>query len=344
MSRVVLVTGVSRDIAARVARSLAGVDGLEVVGIDVAPPRHDLGAVRFVRADLRSPLLARTLAEVMPETVVHAAVSDDLSETEGKELNVLGSMQLLAACQERPEIRHLVAVSSGAVYGSSAVEPGRFSEDVRLPTRGRSRLGRHAAEMEDYVRTFAAGRPEVTTAVLRFADVLGAGVDSGLSRYISLPVVPKPMGFDARLQFLHPVDAVDACRAAVTQRWSGTFNVAASDVISLTQAVRILGRPSVGVPAAALPAAIELAGRGRMGPERMGSGELRSVTYGRVMDVSRIEGQGFVAHYSSRRVVQEFAALGTPGPLSSVTIDRLMRALDRLGNTAERFVRGGRRD
>lgn len=339
MSRVVLVTGVSRDIAARVARSLAGVDGLEVVGIDVVPPRHDLGAVRFVRADLRSPLLARTLADITPETVVHAAVTDDLNETEGKELNVLGSMQLLAACRARPEVRHLVAVSSGAVYGSSATEPGRFAEDVRLPTRGRSRLGRHAAEMEDYVRSFAAGRPEVTTAVLRFADVLGAGVDSGLSRYISLPVVPKPMGFDARLQFLHPVDAVDACRAAVTQRWSGTFNVAAKDVISLTQAVRILGRPSVGVPAAALPAAIELAGRGRMGP-----GELRSVTYGRVMDVSRIEGQGFVAHYSSRRVVQEFAALGTPGPLSDVTIDRLVRALDRLGATAERFVRGGRRD
>ena len=55
MPRVVLVTGVSRDLGARFARTLAKDDQYTVVGIDVAPPRHDLGNVTFLRADIRNP-------------------------------------------------------------------------------------------------------------------------------------------------------------------------------------------------------------------------------------------------------------------------------------------------
>ncbi len=60
--RVVLVTGVSRDLGARFARSLAADDDVEVVGLDLIPPRHDLGTADFVRADIRNPVIAKVIA------------------------------------------------------------------------------------------------------------------------------------------------------------------------------------------------------------------------------------------------------------------------------------------
>ena len=65
----------------------------------------------------------------------------------------------------------------------------------------------------------------VTT--LRLANLMGAGVDSHVTRYLSMPVVPRVMGFDARLQFLHPSDAIEALLLVTRDDVPGTFNVAA---------------------------------------------------------------------------------------------------------------------
>ena len=66
----------------------------------------------------------------------------------------------------------------------------------------------------------------VTT--LRLANLMGAGVDSQITRFLSLPVVPRVMGFDARLQFLHPTDAVGALLAVTRDDHPGTYNVGAA--------------------------------------------------------------------------------------------------------------------
>ena len=50
MGRVVLVTGVSRDFGGRFARRIAADPAVDrVIGVDVVPPRGDLGSVSFVR-------------------------------------------------------------------------------------------------------------------------------------------------------------------------------------------------------------------------------------------------------------------------------------------------------
>ena len=104
MGRVVLVTGISRDIARRFARAAASDPAIErVIGVDVVPPRGDIGDVSFVRADIRNPVIAKVLAKEDVDTVVHMSVIATPGSAGGrgtmKELNVIGSMQLLAACQ-----------------------------------------------------------------------------------------------------------------------------------------------------------------------------------------------------------------------------------------------------
>ena len=75
MSRVVLVTGVSRYLGGRFARALSlEPDAPRVIGVDVIPPPHDIGGAQFVRADIRNPVIARVIADTGVDTVVHMNV------------------------------------------------------------------------------------------------------------------------------------------------------------------------------------------------------------------------------------------------------------------------------
>ena len=75
MGRVVLVTGVSRGFGGRFARRISEDPAVtRVIGVDVAPPRADLGRVSFVRADIRNPVIAKVIAGEDVDTVVHLSV------------------------------------------------------------------------------------------------------------------------------------------------------------------------------------------------------------------------------------------------------------------------------
>ena len=100
--------------------------------------------------------------------------------------------------------------SSISVYGASSRDPARFTEEMSPRAQPHTGFGKDSVEVEGYVRGLARRRPDVVVTTLRLANLMGAGVDSQVTRYLSLPVVPKVMGFDARLQFLHPSDALAA--------------------------------------------------------------------------------------------------------------------------------------
>ena len=75
VGRVVLVTGVSRDLGRRFARAAAADPAVDrVIGVDVVPPRGDIGDVSFVRADIRNPVIAKVIAKEDVDTVVHMSV------------------------------------------------------------------------------------------------------------------------------------------------------------------------------------------------------------------------------------------------------------------------------
>ena len=77
-----------------------------MIGVDVVPPRGDVGAMSFIRADIRTPVIAKVIAKEDVDTVVHMSVIATPGSAGGrgtmKELNVIGTMQLLAACQKAP--------------------------------------------------------------------------------------------------------------------------------------------------------------------------------------------------------------------------------------------------
>jgi UDP-glucose 4-epimerase len=339
MARVVLVTGVSRLLGARFASTLAQAADVSVIGVDVTPPAHDLGEVSFVRADIRTPVIAKVMASRGVDTVVHMAlVASPLSSggrSAMKEINVIGTMQLLAAGQRADSFAKLVVQSSASVYGASPRDPTRFTEDMSPREQPRTGFGKDSVEVESYVRRLARRRPDVTVTTLRLASLMGAQVDSHLTRYLSLPVVPKVMGFDARLQLLHPDDAVSALLRVTRAEIPGTFNVGANDIVTLSQAIAMLGRPTVGVPRRLAPTLAGLLRQTRLAD--FSADQIDALTYGRGMDTTRFaEATGFRPTYSSRAALAEFAEVSHRGLLSAERLEPL------LDSVLSRLTSGGR--
>jgi UDP-glucose 4-epimerase len=333
MARVVLVTGVSRDLGARFARTLADDDRFQVIGVDLAPSRHDLGNVTFLRADIRGPVISKVISSRGIDTVVHLAMvatpAGAGSRSSMKEINVIGTMQLLAACQKAETLHKLVVQSSVSVYGASPRDPAKFTEDMTPRVQPRTGFGKDSVEIETYVRGLARRRPDVVVTTLRLANLMGNGVDSQITRYLRLPVVPRVMGFDARLQFLHPADAVRALMLVTERDVPGTFNVAADDVVTLSQVLRMMGRPTIGVLPPLAPLLASMGRQARL--LDFSTDQIAALTYGRAMDASRFRKEtGFSPVRTSRQALEEFVATAGPGFLDRNRVEAVLDRISRM--------------
>ncbi|MGN5636642.1 NAD-dependent epimerase/dehydratase family protein [Streptomyces sp. AC154] len=331
MGKVVLVTGAARQLGGRFVRRIQRDPDVDrVIAVDAVAPGHQLGDAVFVTADIRQPAIARVLAEHSVDTVVHLDVSAMGLGSQGrsavKETNVIGTMQLLGACQKAPAVQRLVIKSSTGVYGSAPRDPAVFHETTTpksLPSGG---FAKDAVEVEGYVRGFARRRPDVAVCVLRFANILGPDADSPLADYLSLPVLPTVFGYDPRLQFVHEDDVIDVLGIAASEPRrstlnSGTFNIAGDGVLLLSQCSRRLGRPTLPV---LLPAvtwvgqALRAVGMTDFSPE-----QIRLLTHGRVVSTVQMrETLGFRPRFTTVETFAEFARSRGPGLLPPEAVGR----------------------
>src|SRR6266536_2856974 len=109
MGQRVLITGVSRHLGSKLAQRLEHDSDVEsIVGIDLEEPEVDLERTEFVRADIRNPLIVEVLQSAEVDTIVHLHIIATPTRVGGrsamKEINVIGSLQLFAACQKIPTI------------------------------------------------------------------------------------------------------------------------------------------------------------------------------------------------------------------------------------------------
>ncbi|MFZ4144466.1 NAD-dependent epimerase/dehydratase family protein [Streptomyces griseoincarnatus] len=335
MGKVVLVTGVARQLGGRFVRRIQRDPEVDrVVAVDAVRPEHHLGGADFVQADIRQPTIARVLAESGADTVVHLDVTGTPlggGRPSLKETNVIGTMQLLGACQKSPNIRRLVVKSSTNVYGSASRDPAVFTESTppkSLPSGG---FAKDTVEVEGYVRGFARRRPDVAVCVLRFANILGPAADSPLASYFALPVLPTVFGYDPRLQFVHEDDVIDVLRIGAHEPRrgtlnSGTFNIAGDGVLLLSQCSRRLGRPTVPLLLPAVTWAGSLMrtlGMSDFSPE-----QIRLLTHGRVVATDQMrETLGFTPKYSTAETFADFVRSRGPGLLPPETV---ARAVDRI--------------
>jgi UDP-glucose 4-epimerase len=323
MPRVVLLTGVSQFVGSRLAAQLAQDPDIDrIIGVDTIPPsRADaarIGRTEFVRADIRNPLIARIVAQAKVETVVHASVTAMPRGARGrasvKEMNVIGTMQLLAACQKSDTVRRLVVKSTTTVYGSSPRDPAVFTEQMAARAVPKSGYAKDAIEVESYVRGFSRRRPDIPVTVLRLANFIGPTVETPLSRYLAMPAVPTALGFDPRLQLIHEADALEVLRLATMSDRPGVFNVAGHGALVLSQAIRRAGRIQLSVPGPA----VEWVGRvvRRSGMVDFSPPQMQFLNFGRVVDIAKLEKEfAYTPRYTTAEAFESFL---TERPLSPV--------------------------
>lgn len=331
--RRVLIAGIGSLWGTSLARSLERDPAIEsVIGLDSTPPRADLERTELLEVDIRSPALARLIPSLEVDTLVHAGII--WYPEPGKparalhDINVIGTLQLLAACERSPSIERVVVRGSAAIYGCEAAGPSFFTEEMARILPLRTRFQRDIGELEGYFENFARRHPDLVCCMLRYQPELGPDLETPLARYLSLPAVPTQLGFDPRLQLVHAEDATGALVAATLDPVRGAVNIAPSGSISLSRALRIAGRSQIPLPHPLFAPAMS-----RLG-DRLGAGTLygdavRLLRFGRGVDNTRMRRElGYEPRFDATEALRDFARASrglrlSPIPAAASILGRL---------------------
>jgi UDP-glucose 4-epimerase len=172
----IVVTGANGFVGAQVVRALASHhDVLAIDCLRVRPwrfrPSED-GLFKRDTTDLRDGTrVARVLHDFRPDATIHLAAMHFIPEcehvpTEATSINVLGTVNLLAAC---PPGCRFVFASTAAVYAPLETAHDESSAVGPLDVYGLTKL--HA---EDFVRYYTR-RMGLASVIVRLFNVIGAG-------------------------------------------------------------------------------------------------------------------------------------------------------------------------
>jgi UDP-glucose 4-epimerase len=309
--RRILVTGVARWWGALlVQRLVEDPDVAEVIGIDIREPRYDLGRADYLKLDIRHSLIGKLVRAVGIDTVVHTLTridSFDMDPARAHEMNVIGTLNLLAGCAGADSpVRRFILKSSGHVYGSRFDLPAGIREDHRLDSNSRHQFVRDIVEVESYVRDFATRNPSIDILVLRFSNSLNPQEPQPLARYLDLELVPTIGGYDPSLQLIHRDDCVEAMVLATRRGPAGAYNIAPEGAEPLSTLLDAAGKPHlplippIGIELAAL--ALRQTGLAFLSPQL-----LDLLRWGRALSTSKAARQlGFRASRDTRAAYEDF--------------------------------------
>jgi UDP-glucose 4-epimerase len=314
----VLITGLSSHWGCRLAQELEKNPEIEaIIGVSADDPALPLERTEFVRVGTQHALLRRIVHAAEIDTVVDTRLvvdSRNASAREAHEQNVIGTMNVLAACggPDSP-VTKVVFKSSAHYYGCERDDPSFFTEAMRRPHPPETRLESDIVEADDAVQGFAERNPKVTVTTLRFCNGLGPDLRTTHTALLGLPAVPGILGFDPRYQFIHEDDIVGALRHAVVSDLPGIYNAAPDGVLILSEVASLLGKPYLPLLP---PWGTALAARvfGVAGPSI--PPEVRQqLRYGRGLDNRRLKQAGYRFQLTSREAVQAFAEAQRLAPL-----------------------------
>jgi UDP-glucose 4-epimerase len=310
-SKRILVTGVSSYWGGRLAQRLETVPGVEaVIGVDTEEPRVELERTEFVRVGHHHRLLRRIVNAARIDTVVDTRLIVDAalaSPREAHENNVLGTMNILAACSgDGSPVRKFVFKSSAHFYGCEQDDPAFFTEDDRRPHPPRTLLEKDIVEAERAVAEFANRCDPCPVTILRTANKIGPDLATSHMRLFDLPVVPTILGFDPRYQFIHEEDVVGVLHHAVVNDLPGIYNAAADGVLVLSEVLDLLDKRMLPViPPWGTELVVNQVLRRfgvKLTPEM-----LCQLRFGRGLDNRKLKATGYEYRYTTREAVVKLA-------------------------------------
>jgi nucleoside-diphosphate-sugar epimerase len=299
----VAVTGAASPMGQVVCRHLAGLEGIrQVIALDTRKP--GVPTVKWRKADPTDPGLASALHKV--DTLVHLAVADDpeLDRAEQRRRTVSGASVALTAAAATG-VRHVVLLSSAKVYGAFPDNPVPLPDDAPVRARPDGSALDDLLAIEEF--TVRAGRmyPQVETAILRPAIVVGRGIDHPAGGALDGPRLLVVRGTKPIWQFCHLDDFASAVAATVLGHLTGALNVGSEGWLEQTEVERILGRRRVELPAdVAVQTATRLHAQGVSGDPAT---QLDYLMHPWVVGVDRLREAGWEPAYTNEEALNSWA-------------------------------------
>jgi UDP-glucose 4-epimerase len=312
--RRLLITGVGSQVGSLLAQRLECDPEVEhVAGLDTRRPRLPLERTEYIEADIRDPQIGRLIPGTGADTIVHEQIvrqpGPAMSPRAMHDVNVIGTLQLLAACERVPTLSTIVVRGSAGIYGAEPDAPQFFQEEMARMFPLRTRFQRDVAEIENYFETYARRHPGVSCTMLRYQPAIGRGLRTQITRYLTQPVCPTYMGFDPRIQLVDIEDALEALVAAVRNPVPGAVNVAGPGTIGLGKMIRLAGRRALPI-ASPLFGAVTSTGE-RLGLDAQSEDFQRLLRYGRGVDTRRlVEDVGYTPRHTTVQAVESWVEHG----------------------------------
>jgi nucleoside-diphosphate-sugar epimerase len=317
----VAVTGAAGSLGAGVVRRLAGTPGVRrVVAIDL-DRGADAPGVRWRVADVRDPLLARSLAGV--DALVHLAGlhHPDVTPAERRAANVRGTANVLEAASAAG-VPHVTLVTSAMVYGACADNPVPLDETAPLRAERDDSLVGDFVEIERQAESHRHTDPGVTVAVLRPATLTGPGADSVLTRHFESPRLLVVRGSAPLWQFCHISDLEAACVVAALGRLDGAYDVAPDGWLTQAEVEALTGKRRLEIPSAVAYATAERLHRA--GVTRAPASEIAYLVHPWVVAGERLRAAGWAPEHDNTAALR--AQLALAGEHLAVGARRVGRA------------------
>jgi UDP-glucose 4-epimerase len=261
----VAVTGACTYLGQRLIAALERDPACEhIVALDIARPLTARTKTRFVRLDLTHPDADETMAATLSAdgvgTLCHLAFLGFPSHSGAwaHELEAIGTLYVMNAAAAA-NVHKVVMSSTTMVYGPYPDNPNYLSESHPLRGMRASRWVSDKVGAEHELSRLAKERPDIATTSLRFAPVVGPAHKSLITRLLRRAALPRLMGFDPLMQFLHEEDAVAALLLAVREDFPGAWNIVPEGVLYYSQVLKLGGKLPLPLPRVlAAPAATAL--------------------------------------------------------------------------------------
>ena len=225
----------------------------KLVAFDTRPLRAPVHNIAAFRRDVTEPIHGE-LDRFAVTTLVHLAFrwrrglrrreAAELSEQNRKMLDQVIDSAVSAG------IRHIIYVSSHAVYGPGPDCPTPLSED--WPVRSGSGYPYAADNLraEEMLERLVDDHPDIKVTILRCCPALGAHTSVDLLREFYFPGWLGLSDYNPPLQFVGDDDLARILGIAIREQHSGVFNVAADGVVFLREFARELPAKRVQMPSA----------------------------------------------------------------------------------------------
>lgn len=250
------VGGLARILSGLTAKEL---DQYEIVGVDTRdlghlPKKANLRyeKIKYTRGDFEKLFRDNNFDTVFHLARMSHAQSNKTNLAQRLDLNIMGTNRILELCLKF-EVKKVVILSTYHVYGALSDNPTFICEDSPLKASIKHPELRDVTEMDQLATNWMwKNQHQIETIVLRPCSIIGPQIKNSMSQYLTTPYAPVGIDFNPMFQFIHEFDMANILFKCINEVPTGIYNIAPDEVISIREAKKQIGIPSISLPIFAL--------------------------------------------------------------------------------------------